>query len=348
MNDQGSLVFVVRSDEEGQRLDLFLCEKVEGLSRSQANRHVAEGAVIVEGRIAKPSLLLRDGDRIIYKVPPVKDAIPVPEQLPLNIVHEDEYLAVIDKRPGMVVHPAPGHSSGTLVNAVLYHCRGLSGIGGVKRPGIVHRLDKDTSGLLVVAKTDGSHLSLSNQFKEHSVERRYLAIVAGNIEADSGRFITGHKRHPRNRKKFTTRNTVAEQVAREEGTLVERLAETHYRVIQRINGACLVEALLRTGRTHQVRVHFSEKGHSLLGDSVYGNPPRGRNVRDVAKQLGRQALHAAILGFKHPATGDKMLWISEMPEDMKRVFESLGGSWPLSGWPPDLRGEWQIMVPGKK
>lgn len=335
MNTQGFSVFVVGPTEAGQRLDLFLSRRVEGLSRSQAAKHVSDNAVLVESRSAKPSLALRAGDRITYQPPPLREGIPKPEKIPLKILFEDEYLAVIEKDAGVVVHPSPGHSSGTLVNAVLHHCDDLSGIGGVRRPGIVHRLDKDTTGLLVVAKTDEAHLCLSSQFKDHSIERRYLAIVSGSVEREQGRFITGHRRHPKNRKKFTTRYPV--------GTVNTKRAETHYRLLQRLKGACLVEAKLETGRTHQVRVHFAENGHPLLGDPLYGKPLKGRSVKTAADSLGRQALHAAVLGFGHPAMKDKLLWVSRMPEDMESVFSALGGTWPIRDWPPVFDEQWRIM-----
>jgi 23S rRNA pseudouridine1911/1915/1917 synthase len=227
------------------------------------------------------------------------------------VLYEDEQLIVVDKPAGMVVHPAAGHSSGTLVNALLGHCDNLSGIGGVLRPGIVHRLDKLTSGVLVASKTDEAHQGLAEQFSVHTVERRYVVVVAGRLAAARGTFDTFHGRHPTDRKRYTSRCDRG------------RRAVTHYEVRQPLRGASLVQATLETGRTHQVRVHFADAGHPVLGDPVYGRPPGHPEARRQGRALGRQALHAQVLGFVHPVTGQRLRFASPPPPDMQVVISAL-------------------------
>ncbi|MCD6498866.1 MAG: RluA family pseudouridine synthase [Deltaproteobacteria bacterium] len=325
--------FSVDESDVGVRLDRFLAERVEGITRSRIQRHILSGAVTVDGHPTKPSQVLRRGQRIRYEPPPPAPSDVVAQDIDLVVVHEDEDLLVVDKAAGLVVHPSVGHESGTLVNALLHHIPNLAGVGDVQRPGIVHRLDKDTSGLLVVCKTDRAHGVLSEQFREHSIERRYLALVLGNLGADEGLFDTSHARHPRHRKRFT---------GRVEAT---RRAITHYRVLERLQGACLVEARLETGRTHQVRVHFSEAGHPLIGDSMYGRTPSGKVPRLAAKNLGRQALHAAVLGFVHPVTGRRLLFFSNPPRDMLDALRTLGGRWPLDDWTSSVLAGWAGIQP---
>jgi 23S rRNA pseudouridine1911/1915/1917 synthase len=233
------------------------------------------------------------------------------EAIPLAVVHEDRWLIVIDKPPGLVVHPAAGHERGTLVNALLAHCKDLRGIGGELRPGIVHRIDKDTSGLLVVAKDDQTMKTLGAAFKAHDIERVYEALVLGRPPAESGRVDTLHGRDPRDRKKFSIRV--------KEG----RRAITDWRVVERFSGAARMEAELETGRTHQVRVHLAALGCPLLADRTYGRPPRELELRAIADQLGRQALHARTLGFVHPATGKTLTFTSEPPDDFRRALAAL-------------------------
>ena len=293
------------------RLDLFLAGAIPEVSRSQLTRQIAQGAVTVNEAVFPPSRKLRAGDVVVWTPPPVVATELRAEEIPLTIVHEDRWLVVIDKPAGLVVHPAPGHEAGTLVNALLAHCTDLRGIGGELRPGIVHRIDKDTSGLLVVAKDDQTMKALGAAFKAHDIQRQYDALVVGRPPAESGRIDTLHGRDPRDRKKFSIRV--------KDG----RRAVTNWRVVERFAGAARVEAELETGRTHQVRVHLAALGCALLGDQTYGRPPRDPRLRAIADQLGRQALHARTLGFVHPATGKTLSFTSTPPDDFRRALEAL-------------------------
>jgi 23S rRNA pseudouridine1911/1915/1917 synthase len=285
------------------------------VSRSQLTRHIAAGAVQVGGAVAaSPSRKVRAGEVVLWDPPPVAPAELAAEEIPLVIVHEDPWLVVVDKPAGLVVHPAPGHEAGTLVNALLAHCRDLRGIGGELRPGIVHRIDKDTSGLLVIAKDDATMNALGAAFKAHTVERVYDAIVVGKppgVGLGSGRVDTLYGRDPRDRKKFSSRVRTGKR------------AVTNWRVVERLAGAARVEARLETGRTHQVRVHMAALGCPLLGDRTYGRPPRDPRVRAVGEELGRQALHARSLAFVHPATGERLALSSPLPPDMDRALAAL-------------------------
>jgi 23S rRNA pseudouridine1911/1915/1917 synthase len=258
-----------------------------------------------------PSRKLHAGDVIVWEPPPVVATEIAAEAIALTIVHEDRWLVVVDKPAGLVVHPAPGHEAGTLVNALLAHCQDLRGIGGELRPGIVHRIDKDTSGLLVVAKDDATMNALGAAFKAHTIDRVYEALVAGAPPGPSGRIDTFYGRDPRERKKFSSRVRSGKR------------AVTNWRLLQKFPGAARMEARLETGRTHQVRVHLAALGCPLLGDKTYGRPPRDLAVRAIADQLGRQALHARLLGFVHPATGKQMTFSSELPPDMRRALAAL-------------------------
>jgi 23S rRNA pseudouridine1911/1915/1917 synthase len=293
------------------RLDSFLAGELPEVSRSQLSRQIGQGAVTVNDTVFPPSRKLRAGDVVVWTPPPVVVTELRSEDIPLKVVYEDRWLVVIDKPAGLVVHPAPGHEDGTLVNALLSHCSDLRGIGGELRPGIVHRIDKDTSGLLVVAKDDQTMNALGAAFKAHDIERVYEALVVGKPPAESGRIDTLHGRDPRDRKKFSIRV--------KEG----RRAVTDWRVIERFTGAARMEAELETGRTHQVRVHLAALGCPLLADRTYGKPPRDPALRAIADELGRQALHARSLGFVHPATGKMLSFRSEPPEDFRRALAAL-------------------------
>jgi 23S rRNA pseudouridine1911/1915/1917 synthase len=291
----------------GQRLDAALAKLEPTLSRAQLRRLIEQGAVTVSGEVVKPAHRLRAGERIAGAVPDAQPTALEPEALPLAILYQDADVVVIDKPAGLVVHPAPGHGGGTLVNALLHHCRDLSGVGGELRPGIVHRLDKDTSGVLVAAKNDAAHRSLAAQFKAHSVLREYLALVRGAPRAASGTVEAPIGRHPIDRKRMSTR------------TRRGRAAVTHYRVEERLRGASLLRVRLETGRTHQVRVHLASIGLPVLGDPVYG----GAHALGAGLGLARQALHAAVLGFTHPTSGAALRFESPLPPDLSRALEAL-------------------------
>ncbi len=300
------------------RLDKALAE-ASGLSRARIQALIAAGAVSVAGEvITQPSGRGSAGAPFAIAIPPAAEAEAQPQDIPLAILHEDADLIVLDKPAGLVVHPAAGNRDGTLVNALLHHCAGrLSGIGGVARPGIVHRIDKDTSGLLVVAKTDAAHEGLARQFADHSIERAYLAVAAGHPRPGAGTIRGRIGRSDTNRKKMAP---LPESSSR------GKHAVTHYKVLQKLDGCALVECRLETGRTHQVRVHLASIGHALLGDPVYGRTPAA--LRPVLKDLDfhRQALHAAKLGFVHPVTGHSLSFSSELPSDMAELIDRTGHS----------------------
>ena len=304
--------------EGGTRLDKALAE-ASGLSRERIKALIGEGKVRVDGSpVSQASAKSAEGARFEIVVPPPADAKAAPEEIPLTIVYEDEHLIVIDKPAGMVVHPAAGHPAGTLVNALLHHCKGrLSGIGGVARPGIVHRIDKDTSGLLVVAKSDAAHEGLARQFADHSLERVYLAVVNGHPNPPQGTVSTRIGRSDANRKKMAVLPNNSSR---------GKHAVTHYKVLQKMDHCALVECRLETGRTHQVRVHLASIGHALLGDPLYGraNP----QLRPILQRLDfhRQALHAAVLGFVHPVTSDRLRFTSDLPPDMRELIDETGHS----------------------
>ncbi len=304
------------SDGEAGRLDQFVARSIEGMTRSTVQRLLDEGRVTVDGKVEKPSLKLRGGECIVVVVPPPVPALPEAEEIPLEILHEDGDLVVINKPAGMVVHPGAGTPGGTLVNALLAHCADLSGIGGEIRPGIVHRIDKDTTGVLVVAKNDRSHEGLARQFREHSIKRIYLALVYGSPRTDTGRIEGAIGRHPTDRKRMSGKARHGKH------------AVTHWKVLARYPGMTLLRLRLETGRTHQIRVHLSEAGHPLVGDEVYGGAGRANDLRDpvlkkLVRELGRQALHAKTLGFIHPASGGYMEFDTELPEDMVRIITYL-------------------------
>jgi len=303
--------------EAGLRLDKALAE-ASGLSRERVKALLGEGKVTVGGKPASQASAKSAGESFAIDLPPPADAKAAPQQIPLVIAYEDAHLIVVDKPAGMVVHPAAGNPDGTLVNALLHHCEGgLSGIGGVARPGIVHRIDKDTSGLLVVAKSDAAHEGLARQFADHSLERAYLAVCNGHPSPPRGTVVGRIGRSDANRKKMAV---LPKDSSR------GKHAVTHYKVLEKLDGCALVECRLETGRTHQVRVHLASIGHALLGDPLYGRA--NSSVRPVLQRLGfrRQALHAAVLGFVHPVTSDRLRFTSDLPPDMKELIDETAHS----------------------
>lgn len=280
-------------------------------SRSQLARRIDAGEVWVAGQVAKPAQKLRRGQTVVFVPAPVVETEDRAEAIGLDILFEDEFLVVLDKPAGMVVHPATSHQSGTLVNALLHHLGDrLRGIGGERRPGIVHRIDKDTSGVLVVAKDESTLVGLQKLFARHDLERRYLALVMGQPPV-SGTFDTGYGRDLRDRKKFSSKMPGGKR------------ALTHYWVRESMYGTAWVETKLETGRTHQIRVHFKDAGYPLFGDQVYGRIPKDNQLRDLWQTLGRQALHAFKLGFVHPQTGQYHEWTSPVPADLEDTLEHL-------------------------
>jgi 23S rRNA pseudouridine1911/1915/1917 synthase len=307
--------FRVHSQDSAKRLDVFLSQKDPGLSRSQIKRLIEAGKVQVEGRKAKAGLKLRESEVVTLTRPEPQKLGVEAEAIPLKVLHEDRHLIVVEKPAGLVVHPGAGNRSGTLVNALLHRCPDLAGIGGVLRPGIVHRLDKDTSGVLVVAKDDPAHRSLSDQFRKHTVQRKYLGIVFGQL-SDEGQVDAPVGRHPTQRKKMSARPRKG------------REARTHWRVLERFRSFNLAEFRLETGRTHQIRVHLSSIGHPILGDPLYGGRKRLASIEPLSlrqglQRLKRQALHAASLGFVHPASGEALKFDSPLPADIREAVELL-------------------------
>ena len=308
-------IISVPPSETSRRLDTYLSCKIQTLTRSQIKRLIEEGRVLVNGRPAKPSLPVRGGEEIRVFIPPPREVSLEPEAIPIDILYEDEYLIVVNKPAGMVVHPGAGVYSGTLVNALLHHCKDLSGVGGYLRPGIVHRLDKDTSGVMVVAKDDMTHTALSGQFKERKVKKVYLALVWGEVE-EGGVVDLPIGRHPSQRKKMSVR------------TRKPRHALTRYTVMERLGPFTLLEVRPETGRTHQIRVHLSAIGHPVVGDKVYG---RGRvssldpSLRRALRSLRGHCLHAFRIGFYHPGLGKFVEFEAPLPEDILSLIELLRG-----------------------
>jgi 23S rRNA pseudouridine1911/1915/1917 synthase len=306
----------VTKRDEKRRLDQFLSETNLNLSRSQAKNLIQKHHILLNQNPAKPSAHIRAGDIISGTLPQPESLSAKAEPLPLTILYEDSSIIIIDKPSGMVVHPAYGNLSGTLVNALLYHCKDLTGINGVIRPGIVHRLDKDTSGVMVVAKNDEAYHHLARQFKNRTVEKVYFAIVYGKFGEDEGLIDSAIGRHPSERKRMSTRAKKG------------RMAITHWKKIEQLDGFTLLEIFPQTGRTHQIRVHLSSTGHPLLGDPLYGRKGRPGTIRDpvlreCVKRMNRQALHAKRLEFIHPQTGERVQFVSPIPQDMKEVLEWL-------------------------
>lgn len=304
------------SDCEPERLDSFISRSVPEITRSAALRLIETGYATVNGLKQKPALKLKGAESVSIIIPPPAPAEPQPEEIPLEILFEDSEVVVVNKVAGMVVHPGAGNPAGTLVNALLGHCTDLSGIGGELRPGIVHRIDKDTSGALVVAKSDRAHNALAEQFKAHTIKRVYLALVYGSPKEDKGRIESIIGRHPIERKKMSGKARHGKD------------AITHWKVVGRYPAMTLIRLRLETGRTHQIRVHLSEAGHPLVADELYGGGGRLSGVQDpVLKQMiramGRQALHAKTLGFLHPITKEYLEFDTELPKDMAGIVEYL-------------------------
>ncbi|WP_321394093.1 RluA family pseudouridine synthase [Emcibacter sp.] len=342
-NDPETYELTVEDEDKGLRLDKFLATHLPEISRSRLKQLITESQVLIgpennQQTIDDPSHRVKPDERFQVKIPDLTEPDPEGEDIPLDIVYEDDDLIVLNKQAGMVVHPAPGSRAGTLVNALIHHCGdSLSGINGVKRPGIVHRIDKDTSGLMVVAKSDKAHKKLAKQFANHSMERAYLAVVWGVPNPADGMIEANIGRDPKNRLRMGVVETGG------------KYALTNYRVIRRLEpprqvqktgggkkiraaalppSISLVQCELETGRTHQVRVHMAAAGHPLIGDPLYGrqNPPiRNFSEKARAAVLGfkRQALHAYVIGFKHPVTGEHLKFESELPNDMKRLITAL-------------------------
>ncbi len=306
-------VTVLTAETGGARCDVFAAEKL-GITRSAAQKLLSDGKITVNGTAAAKNYKLRVGDRLEVTLPEPEPYEVTAEDIPLDIVYEDGDIIVINKPRGMVVHPAPGHISGTLVNGLMHHCGdSLSGINGILRPGIVHRIDRDTSGLICVAKNDAAHLGLSEQLKDHTMHREYRAIVTGGFSDEEGTVNAPMGRHPTDRKKMAVIKGTG-KTARE--------AVTHYRVLERFRGFSLIEAVLETGRTHQIRVHLSYIGHPLMGDEVYGG---GHTTfeKHNAPLLHGQCLHAAALILIHPRTGEKMRFEAPIPDDFAALLEKL-------------------------
>lgn len=295
-------VFIVSEEHTGLRLDKAVSLICDELSRSSAQQLIEDGLILVNSQKANKKTTVKTGDEIFVEFPEPVDLSVEAENIPLDVIFEDEHLLVVNKPKGMVVHPAAGNYNGTLVNALLYHCGdSLSGINGVIRPGIVHRIDKDTSGLLIVAKNDVAHRGLAEQIKEHSFTRIYKTVVIGNIKDDEGTVDAPIGRHPKDRKKqaVTDKNS--------------KNAVTHFKVLERFKGFTFLEVRLETGRTHQIRVHMSYRGTPVAGDTVYGNP---KNTYG----LNGQCLHAAVIGFVHPITNEYLEFSSELPEYFKNFL----------------------------
>jgi 23S rRNA pseudouridine1911/1915/1917 synthase len=305
--------FSVEQSCPGVRLDTFLREKFPDTSRGAWQRLIEEGHVLINGKPAKLTHSPRAGETVVIHSPEAKPATAQPEEIPLDILFEDKSLLVLNKPAGLVVHPAAGHDDGTLVNALLHHCQGsLSGIGGVARPGIVHRLDKETSGCLVVAKNDPTHLALSEQFAGRLVKKIYNAVVCGTPTPDSGEIHGAIARHPIQRKRMAI-------VPDNEG----RDAHTSYRLLEKLNASALVEAQIHTGRTHQVRVHLQSIGHPVVGDDTYGARPNKKLTESTGYTAPRVLLHAKELSFTHPRTQKEMHFSAPLPADFKAALRSL-------------------------
>ena len=305
MNENGLQRLTVSPEDAGVRIDKYLAEQLPDITRSYLQKLLKDGSVQMNEKPVKASTKTAVGAVIALTIPEPEEPEILPENIPLDILYEDSDVILINKPKDMVVHPAAGHYTGTLVNALMYHCKGdLSGINGVLRPGIVHRIDKDTTGVLIVCKNDRAHNALAEQLKEHSITRKYRAIVCGNLKEDEGTVDAPLGRHPQDRKKMA--------IVRSGG----KRAVTHYRVLERFGNDTYIECQLETGRTHQIRVHMASLGHPLLGDEIYGR------AKSPFKLEG-QTLHAMVLGFIHPTTGEYMEFEAPLPEYFEKLLEKL-------------------------
>lgn len=297
--------FTISAEEAGTRIDKYITDAIDdgAVSRTQVQDWIKLGLVLVNGKIIKSNYKLLENDKVEAAAPEVQELAILPEDIPLEVIYEDSDVIVVNKPRGMVVHPAPGHPSGTLVNALMHHCQDLSGINGVLRPGIVHRIDRDTTGLLMVAKNDLAHLSLAKQLKEHTVTRRYTGLVHGDLQHDTGTIDAPIGRDLHDRKMFAVTDNYAKE------------AVTHFTVIERLGDFTIVELKLETGRTHQIRVHMKYIGYPLAGDPVYGRP---KTIK-----LKGQALHAGVLGFTHPRTGERLQFEVSLPVDFDEILTNL-------------------------
>jgi 23S rRNA pseudouridine1911/1915/1917 synthase len=302
-------VITLSEDDAGERIDRVLARRCPEFSRSALQRWIEQGRVEQAGEVVSRKTKAQAGAEVSIHPAPPEAMSAEPQEIPLEVLFEDAHLIVLDKPAGMVVHPAPGHADGTLVNALLHHA-GVKGGADPLRPGIVHRLDKDTSGVMVVAKTPQAHERLVEMFQQHDLVRAYLAIALGRPPA-TATYDTFHGRHPAHRKKFTSRGDRG------------RRAVTHLEAVEVLHGSALVRCYLETGRTHQIRVHLAEHGHPVLGDPLYGKSISDPELRRVSTELGRQALHAALLAFTHPVTGEEMRFDTEPPEDFQRALSAL-------------------------
>ena len=320
----GAFTILADESDQGRRLDAVVAAHLPDCSRSLAVNLITNLDILVDNQAKKPGYRVKWGDKILGRIPVPVQVEYGPEPIPLQILYQDSHIVVLNKQAGLVVHPAPGHGSGTLVNALLYHCPDLKGIGGEIRPGIVHRLDKDTSGTIVIAKNAGAHERLARQFKDRTVQKRYLALVYGELHQDEGMITLPIGRHPVHRKRMSTI------------TRTGRSAETSWRVRERFQGVTLIELTLKTGRTHQIRVHCTSMGHPIVGDKVYSSRKWLKDTARlisgdsssklaVLKTVPRQMLHAWRLGLTHPHTGEFMTFESPIPEDMEALMERLEG-----------------------
>lgn len=299
------IIFQVEKENTGIRIDKYLSDNMEDISRSYLQKLLKDKSITVNNKAIKANYKVQEGDMVSVFVPEPEEPNILPEEIPLDILYEDDSLMVVNKPKDMVVHPSAGHTSGTLVNAVLFHCKGnLSGINGIMRPGIVHRIDKDTTGALLICKTDTCHRILAEQLKVHSITRRYRAVVQGNLKDDEGTVEGPIGRHTTDRKKMAINYKNGKE------------AITHYRVLERFGNATYIECRLETGRTHQIRVHMASIGHPLLGDTTYGSSKNPYHLQG-------QALHAMVLGFLHPVTNEYMEFMAPLPEYFLKLLEKL-------------------------
>ena len=299
------IIFQVEKENAGIRIDKYLSDNMEDISRSYLQKLLKEKSITLNEKEIKANYKVQEGDVVSVSVPEPEEPDILPEEIPLDILYEDDSLMVVNKPKDMVVHPSAGHLSGTLVNAVLFHCKGnLSGINGIMRPGIVHRIDKDTTGALLICKTDTCHRILAEQLKVHSITRKYRAVVQGNLKDDEGTIEGPVGRHPADRKKMAINYKNGKE------------AVTHYRVLERFGNATYIECQLETGRTHQIRVHMASIGHPLLGDTTYGSAKNPYHLQG-------QALHAMVLGFLHPVTNTYMEFTAPLPEYFLKLLEKL-------------------------